>query len=72
MIQASISTLTFLTPVEVANRWRRHPSTIRRMFHSMPGVLKFTNYRGRKGAREYVELRIPESLVIELERRFAA
>jgi hypothetical protein len=54
----------YLTPSEVAIRWRRHPVTIRRMFRNHPGVLKL-------GWDHYRELLIPESLVVDLERRLA-
>jgi hypothetical protein len=58
----------YLTSREVAIRWRRHPSTIRRMFIDEPGVLRFSN-SNRRGKRQYVELRIPESLVRQIETR---
>jgi hypothetical protein len=62
----------FLTPAELAARWRTHPSTIRRRFREMPGVLKFANDKRRHGTGEYIGLRIPLTLVLDLERKLAA
>jgi hypothetical protein len=56
---------------ELADRWRKHPSTIRRMFSDQPGVLKFGHNPSQR-RRPYVNLLIPERLVLELERAFAA
>ena len=58
----------YLTPAEVAQRWRKHPSTIRRMFRDHPGTLKFGRQGHRRKKREYVELLIPENLIQEIER----
>jgi hypothetical protein len=62
----------YLTPAEVATRWRKDPSTIRRWFRDCPGVLKFGKKQRRDGKREYIELLIPEALVLERERDLAA
>jgi hypothetical protein len=58
----------YLTPAELGQRWRKHPSTIRRMFRDHPETLKFGRTGHRYSKREYVELLIPESLVREMER----
>jgi hypothetical protein len=52
----------YLTPAEVAQRWRKHPSTIRRMFRDHPGTLKFGKTGHRYSKREYVELLIQEAI----------
>ncbi len=57
------------TVQELAERWNMHPSTLRRIFIKMPGVLK------RKGpgrlvrkAKPYVTLRIPEAVALSWYR----
>lgn len=51
------------TPRDLAKLWTLDESTIRRMFRDEPGVMKHTISYGRSGKREYVTLRIPESVV---------
>jgi hypothetical protein len=50
------------TPQQLAELWLLHESTIRRLFLDEPGVLKYGNSYSRSGRREYVTLRIPESV----------
>jgi hypothetical protein len=50
------------TPQQLADLWVLHESTIRRLFLDEPGVLKYGNSSMRSGRREYVTLRIPESV----------
>ena len=50
------------TPQHLAELWVLHESTIRRLFLGEPGVLKYGNSSMRSGRREYVTLRIPESV----------
>jgi hypothetical protein len=50
------------TPQELAKSWILDTSTIRRLFIDEPGVLKYGNSSVRSGRREYVTLRIPESV----------
>ena len=50
------------TPKHLAELWLLDESTIRRLFHDEPGVLKYGNSYRRSGRREYVTLRIPESV----------
>jgi hypothetical protein len=50
------------TPQQLAELWVLHESTIRRLFLAEPGVLKYGNSSMRSGRREYVTLRIPESV----------
>lgn len=50
------------TPQELAKLWLLHVTTIRRLFEDEPGVLKYHGRVGRHGQREYVTLRIPESV----------
>jgi hypothetical protein len=60
------------TPVELARLWKFDESTIRRMFIDEPGVLVYGRERRRDGRRDYVTLRIPESVarrVYERRRR---
>jgi hypothetical protein len=51
------------TPQELAKLWMLDESTVRRMFRDEPGVLKHTRSFRRSGRREYLTLRIPESVV---------
>ena len=59
----SISCITerHFTPNELALMWSMHPSTVRRIFENMPGVLKLS-VAGSPGSRRYVTLRIPRSV----------
>jgi len=49
-------------PKELAKCWKLDPSTIRRMFQDQPGVLKLGKSNRRDGKRDYVTLRIPQSV----------
>ena len=51
------------TPKQLSELWILDESTIRRLFHDEPGVLKYSHSSLRSGRREYVTLRIPESVV---------
>lgn len=50
------------TPRQLAELWILHESTIRRLFIDEPGVLKYGHSCRRDGRRDYVTLRIPESV----------
>ena len=50
------------TPQQLAELWILDESTIRRLFLDEPGVLRYTHSYRRSGRREYVTLRIPESV----------
>ena len=50
------------TPQQLAEQWVLHESTIRRLFLDEPGVLKYGKSSRRDGHRDYVTLRIPESV----------
>jgi hypothetical protein len=50
------------TPKELAKLWQLDESTIRRIFQDQPGVLNIGE-TGRRNKRDYVTLRIPESVV---------
>jgi len=50
------------TPQQLAELWILDESTVRRLFLDEPGVLKYTRSHPRSGRREYVTLRIPESV----------
>jgi predicted transcriptional regulator len=53
---------------ELAKMWGLSPATTRRMFRDEPGVLRFG--REKKGhQRDYVTLRIPESVAERVYRR---
>jgi hypothetical protein len=57
------------TPQELAALWKFDQSTIRRMFIDEPGVLIFGKERRRDGRRDYVTLRIPESVAKKVYER---
>ena len=50
------------TPKELAAVWRLDETTIRRLFIDVPGVLKIGKSGRRDGKRDYLSLRIPESV----------
>jgi hypothetical protein len=56
------------TPKELAENWKLDESTIRRIFQDEPGVLKIGKSGRRDGKRDYVTLRIPESVATRLYR----
>ncbi len=51
------------SPREIAQAWGVSESTARRLFQDQPGVLKIGKAGRRDGKRDYVTLRIPESVV---------
>ena len=57
------------TPKDLAGLWRFDETTIRRMFQDEPGVLKLGKDDRRDGKRDYVSLRIPESVAVRVWRR---
>jgi hypothetical protein len=57
------------TPRELAELWKFDESTIRRMFIDEPGVLVYGRERRRDGRRDYVTLRIPESVATRVYER---
>ena len=56
------------TPRELAAVWGLDQSTIRRLFHDEEGVLRIPHLR-RRGKRDYVSLRIPESVAARVHER---
>jgi hypothetical protein len=57
------------TPHDLAELWKFDESTIRRMFIDEPGVLIYGKERRRDGRRDYVTLRIPESVARRVYER---
>lgn len=57
------------TPDELAELWKFDESTIRRMFIDEPGVMVHGKERRRDGRRDYVTLRIPESIARRVYER---
>ena len=55
------------TPREIAEVWSLDVSTVRKMFQDIPGVLKVGS-AGRRSKRDYVTIRIPESVVERVYR----
>ena len=56
------------TPRELARIWQLDETTIRRIFQDQPGVMKIGKANRRDGKRDYVTLRIPESIAAEVYR----
>jgi hypothetical protein len=52
----------------LAEWWGFDESTVRRMFQDQPGVLKVGKADRRDGKRDYVTLRIPESVALRVYR----
>lgn len=59
------------SPTELAFRWSLSPDTVRNLFRDEPGVLKIARPETMH-KREYVSLRIPESVVRRVGQRLAA
>ena len=53
-------------PKELASIWRLDETTIRRLFIDEPGVLKIGKSNRRDGKRDYLSLRIPESVALRV------
>ena len=49
------------TPGELGKLWGMHAGTIRRIFRDEPGVIRLGSI-GRRSRRDYLSLRIPESV----------
>ena len=60
------------TVKELAEIWKLDETTIRRIFQDEPGVLKIGKAGRRDGKRDYVTLRIPESVAVRLHQKRAA
>jgi hypothetical protein len=54
------------TPAQLAELWKFDQTTIRRMFQDEPGVMKEGKANRRDGKRDYVTLRIPESVALRV------
>jgi len=54
------------TAADLAELWKLDETTIRRMFQDEPGVMKVGKANRRDGKRDYVTLRIPESVVLRV------
>jgi predicted transcriptional regulator len=68
MVQAIALNERHFSVKDVATMWRLSPAAIRRMFRSEPGVLRFGKEK-HGHQRDYVTLRIPESIAERVYRR---
>jgi len=60
------------TVQQIAEMWGLHQTTVRRIFQDEPGVFRLGK-TGRRDKRDYVTLRIPESVLLQVyERRSRA
>ena len=57
------------TPQQLGNLWELDERTIRRIFRDEPGVLRVGKSYRRDGKREYVSLRIPESVALRVHQQ---
>ncbi len=55
-------------PKELASIWHLDQTTVRRLFQDQPGVLKVGKSNRRDGKRDYVSLRIPQSVAERVHR----
>jgi hypothetical protein len=60
---------SLFTPQEIALQLKLSPKTIQRMFMDEPGVVVLGEEDRRDGKRQYVTLRIPESVVQRVLKR---
>lgn len=58
----------YYTPQEIAKMWKVDESTVRKMFIDVDGVLKLGRAISRRHKRQYVTLRIPESVLARFRR----
>jgi hypothetical protein len=56
------------TAKQLAQLWGLDESTVRKIFQDEPGVLKIGKAGRRDGKRDYVSLRIPESVAVRVHR----
>ena len=68
MIQAITLNERHFSVKDVATMWGLSPAAIRRMFRNEPGVLRFGKEK-HGHQRDYVTLRIPESIAERVYRR---
>ena len=54
---------------EIGDLWGLSPRTVRRMFEDEPGIIVFGNMGSLK-KRRYLTVRIPESVLVRVHRRF--
>ena len=57
------------TPKELAELWALDETTIRRIFQCEVGVLKIGKTNRRDGKRDYMSLRIPQSVALRVHQR---
>lgn len=57
------------TPSELAELWGVDRTTIQRIFRDVPGVLKLGKSNRRDGKKDYISLRIPQSIAVEFHRK---
>ena len=59
------------TPAELAKAWGLSAETIRQIFRMEPGVLRIGN-ANNKETRDYLTLRIPQSVAVRVHARLSA
>lgn len=69
MLSPDTSFERHFTPQELAELWRLDESTVRRMFIEEPGVMIYGKEKRHDGRRDYVTLRIPESVAAKVHAR---
>ena len=65
----TISLERHFKPRELGKLWGYDETTIRRIFQDEPGVLRIGKSGRRDGRRDYVSLRIPESVAIRVHAK---
>jgi len=59
------------TPKELAEQWALSYETVRCLFRSEPGVIRFGSEGRRDGKRDHVSLRIPASVAQRVHERLS-
>lgn len=57
------------TPKQLAELWALDETTVRRIFQDEPGVFKIGKVVRRDGKRDYVTLRIPQTVALRVHQQ---
>jgi hypothetical protein len=68
-LESPIALERHFTPKELAVLWALDESTVRRMFQDEPGVFKIGKAARRDGKRDYLTLRIPQTVALRVHQQ---
>jgi len=60
------------SPTELAEAWGVSAETIRILFRNEPGVLRLPSQQASRNKREYVSIKIPQSVAERVHKKFSA